>query len=263
MFFKTNIYVYLFFFIYLFFFKSIFINTHLLDSFFRVNFNDSFLNLYSFFWTNFWYLILFYLLLFCIILILIFNFNLFFFLFLIILFLYNFEINNFFLNNLQFINLNSIILNFNVFLLNNINKYHPFLFYISTLLILLIFLYLSFYYVINLFYFNKEFNFFKINSIFKKIFYINILSLFLGSWWALQEGSWGGWWNWDASETLGLLVLISAILFFHLISNYDNFMNNFYFLFLWILFIVLTYYFIQLNFDLVSHNFGIKFFFFF
>ena len=41
------------------------------------------------------------------------------------------------------------------------------------------------------------------------------ITLYFGGWWALQEGSWGGWWNWDASEVLGLITLLYLILAVH------------------------------------------------
>lgn len=92
---------------------------------------------------------------------------------------------------------------------------------------------------------------------------VSFLALWLGSWWALQEGTWGGWWNWDASETFGLLVPISILAFVH--TQYklnDSNLSSLKAVSLGLL-ITLSYFFIQLNFDLTSHNFGAKFFFFF
>jgi cytochrome c biogenesis factor len=36
------------------------------------------------------------------------------------------------------------------------------------------------------------------NKIKLAIYFLSILllGLILGGWWAYQEGSWGGWWNW-------------------------------------------------------------------
>jgi len=91
----------------------------------------------------------------------------------------------------------------------------------------------------------------------------NCLALGLGSWWAFQEGTWGGWWNWDSSEVFGLEFFLLILYIIHTSWRYFNSLN-------WIISIswqlcavLLTYFFIQLNFDLVSHNFGVKFFFFF
>ena len=120
------------------------------------------------------------------------------------------------------LNLNIYSENFNNLLINSINKYHPLLLYISIFV---------FYFTILLFYyFLKKPNyvlFLKI-QIFIKFFIQNyikyiIFSLFLGSFWALQEGSWGGWWNWDPSEVLGLLILFFYIYFFHKKYNFLNY----------------------------------------
>lgn len=178
-------------------------------------------------------------------------------------FLYSFEITNYFLNNLNFNILNSFILNFNTFLLNNINKYHPFIFYLSVIFLFLFFLnFFNTHYLIN-FFFSKE-SFFSWQIYYGyMIFIFNIFALFLGSWWAMQEGSWGGWWNWDASETLGLLILFFSLILLHYSYKYSYYFNYFYIFLIFLFFIIFIYYFIQLNFDLVSHNFGIKFFYFF
>ena len=245
----------IFFFIFIFFFCKIFtINSNILDFFFKVNFNDSYFNLYSFFWTNFWYLPIF----FFFILFLFFNLKLK--LLLLLFILYSLEITSISISNFNLFKFNSIIFNFNVFLLNSINKYHPFIFYVSSLLVLAIYKYcLNF----NDNLFSFENNFFKIFFYFNFIFYFNFVSLFLGSWWAMQEGSWGGWWNWDASETLGLLILFFFFSYLHYKINIFYTLNIFYYFITFTLFIIFIYYFVQLNFDLVSHNFGIKFFFFF
>lgn len=104
------------------------------------------------------------------------------------------------------------------------------------------------------------------NQTFPKMWFVvtlNLIALLLGSWWALQEGTWGGWWNWDSSETFGLEVSLLTLLLIHS-SPKSSFSSN-----LRIRHLLLTcafvgsYFFIQLNFELVSHNFGSKFFFFF
>jgi len=92
---------------------------------------------------------------------------------------------------------------------------------------------------------------------------INLTALFMGSWWALQEGTWGGWWNWDSSETLGFEVSLFSLALLHsftYISHQTRFMIR---ALVSLCFFIATYFFIQLNFELVSHNFGSKFFFFF
>lgn len=83
-------------------------------------------------------------------------------------------------------------------------------------------------------------------------------TLFLGSWWALQEGSWGGWWNWDPSEVFGLVLMLFLVKIIH---NYLYSKNSLIFFFeirIFCSFLLCMYLFIQLNFNLVSHNFGIK-----
>lgn len=107
------------------------------------------------------------------------------------LILYYIELSDYWYINSMLLNLNIYSENFNNLLINSINKYHPLLLYISIFV---------FYFTILLFYyFLKKPNYFlflKI-QIFIKFFIQNyikyiIFSLFLGSFWALQEGSWGG-----------------------------------------------------------------------
>jgi cytochrome c biogenesis factor len=150
----------------------------------------------------------------------------------------------------------------NLLLSNNLNKYHPYLFYMSVALggglVLSGFL--------------NRFNFltFALNSAIRYYrrystvtLILNLTSLFMGSWWALQEGTWGGWWNWDASEVLGLLVTVGVLAHLHTIYSVISTTQVQDKLILFSFITLLGYAFIQLNFDLVSHNFGSKFFFFF
>jgi len=92
---------------------------------------------------------------------------------------------------------------------------------------------------------------------------LNSFALFLGSWWAFQEGTWGGWWNWDPSEVLGLLVLLTILLISHKPQNYLNIWSLLQKTFVGVMLFIWVYFFTQLNFDLVSHNFGNRFTFFF
>jgi len=165
--------------------------------------------------------------------------------------------------NNYFIMINQSYSSFNILLANNLNKYHPGLFYTSLitsfLLVVSILTGLSpnyqlfkYTYIIN---YSFKWNYLSLFS--------NLTALFMGSWWALQEGTWGGWWNWDPSEVFGLLVMINGLLFIHQ-SNSHIFYTKSGLKLNALLFISLFFYFfIQLNFDLVSHNFGSKFFFFF
>lgn len=150
---------------------------------------------------------------------------------------------------------------FNNLLSNPLNKYHPVLFFSSYI----------FFYNINL-YTNYFTNFRNFNNA-RKYQYTNYLnlstkvniywlvisfSLYLGSWWAIQEGSWGGWWNWDASEVFGLIILTLLLVLFHLKLT-PNFLltwllNTYYFS----LVIMFVYTILQMSYSLVSHNFGLS-----
>lgn len=68
-----------------------------------------------------------------------------------------------------------------------------------------------------------------------------------------------GWWNWDASEVLGLIVSLICLTNIHSLYSTNNIFQNNERFFILILLFILTYFFIQLNFDLISHNFGSKF----
>ena len=90
-----------------------------------------------------------------------------------------------------------------------------------------------------------------------------MVALSLGGVWAFQEASWGGFWNWDSSETFGALFLLSLVYLIHTKTTFNNWHLVSYYL-LWSTFsLTITYCFIQMNFELTSHNFGTKFFHFF
>jgi hypothetical protein len=85
----------------------------------------------------------------------------------------------------------------------------------------------------------------------------------LGGWWAYQEGNWGGWWNWDPSETFAFLLTLRILFLWHnytpFISTNERFLsglNN-------SLILLCIFLFIQINFAIVSHNFGLRFLSFF
>ena len=143
----------------------------------------------------------------------------------------------------------------NLLLTNILNKIHPFLYYSG----LLIFFFTTLGILWNCFFFQK-FNystqFYTYKQVWLTGFFLTTTALFLGSWWALQEGTWGGWWNWDPSETLGLLTLLVYLLLFHKSKNLLNF--EFYLLLLKLILIFFTIYFffIHINFTSLSHNFG-------
>ncbi len=181
---------------------------------------------------------------------------------LVVYLIYNLEILDFLILNLHFNTFDINITSTNLLLTNNLNKYHPLIFYISVILLFNLLLHLS-----VTFFHNSVFNLSRISiytyfSIYN-ITSVNLCALFLGSWWALQEGTWGGWWNWDPSEVLGLLFTLTGLLYIHSNPHYFTYILNIYRVGSTIILIMISYLFIQLNFDLVSHNFGSKFFFFF
>ena len=151
---------------------------------------------------------------------------------------------------------------FNNLLTNELNKYHPPIFYTSVIF----FTYFTYQTLLRSIVtntFNISYVLQTTSFMWLKIIGVNLLALALGSWWALQEGTWGGWWNWDPSETLGLLVTLSTLLILHypmylgLLLKLKHLQQLTWYLF------ALTYFFIQLNFEIVSHNFNFKPFFFF
>lgn len=239
-------------------------STWIFDFITRVNLNESFLNIFNFFWTSFLYLPLFFATWFLIFWLLshLQSYQLIISLNLVLLIGYSFEsFDTLTLNyHADCFELDNSALN--LLLSNNLNKYHPFLFYMSVALgsslILAGFL--------------GRFNSLLFSTNLVTLYYrryviaalvLNLLSLFMGSWWALQEGTWGGWWNWDASEVLGLLVTMGMLYHLHTPSFAASSIQVQDKSTLLGLVTLLSYSFIQLNFDLVSHNFGSKFFFFF
>lgn len=230
----------------------------------RINVNDSFINLFNFFWTTLLYLPSFFFIL---------GFLTFSYkpsnnvpyytvLYVLLLFIYNSELTDFLIlnNSLQNNNLNFTIVN--LLLTNNLNKYHPFIFYVSVWLFWSSWFFTSFRQTTTPL-FNDSFITTTLNRTWKGATLWNVVALFLGSWWALQEGTWGGWWNWDPSEVLGLLFMIIGVIFIHSIPQPQYWLLQQKKLILLLFFTLFSYVFIQLNFDLVSHNFGSKFFFFF
>lgn len=144
---------------------------------------------------------------------------------------------------------------FNILLSNSINKFHPALFYVSLLLITIA-------QPNNLFstklHYSQKRDHKELTYFTNKSVRIIIFTLFLGSWWALQEGSWGGWWNWDPSEVFGLVVMLLHLNNLHRKINITNFTDSVTYINLAWKLTLLVYVFIQFNFDLVSHNFGTR-----
>ena len=216
--------------------------------------NDFYLNSFYVLWTSFWYIPTFML-----ILLLIFSLNttllnrfstgifIYFLLICLLTHYQNLNAHNFLQDNLGE--------HFNILLSNSINKFHPALFYTSLLIVVGVYT-SSIIIPTNSFTMNtliKSFSYYTNKSII-----IIIFTLFLGSWWALQEGSWGGWWNWDPSEVLGLLVMLIHLVYLHRNVKLYNYITSVQYINLCWQLIFFAYIFIQFNFDLVSHNFGTR-----
>ena len=150
----------------------------------------------------------------------------------------------------------------NTLLTNTMNRYHPFIFYVSVSLLALAISYAHTLRGSLVPFMSSTFTAIQLKVSWSALI-INLSALWMGSWWALQEGTWGGWWNWDASETFGLAISLLILWATHSRSSISDRAILSVKSMLSLYFITLSYYFIQLNFDLTSHNFGAKFFFFF
>ena len=151
----------------------------------------------------------------------------------------------------------------NILLSNTLNRYHPCVFYIS---VAALFSSLIHHFRFDFHILAQTASFTRPTHIHTSELFVpvlNFLALWMGSWWALQEGTWGGWWNWDPSEMFGLLGGLLGLAFFHSRKTLLNPLVSLHRTLLAAIVFISTYFFIQLNFDLVSHNFGSKFFFFF
>lgn len=179
------------------------------------------------------------------------------------LLVYLVEVQDYLFVNLYYGEISNNYWSFNLLLTNNLNKYHPHLFYASTwsLLLLLIYQRYNAYLQTPTFILTESIK--KVRELTYFTGLLNSFALFLGSWWAFQEGTWGGWWNWDPSEVLGLLVLLITLLISHKVQNYLSTWSLLQKTFVGVILFLWVYFFTQLNFDLVSHNFGNRFTFFF
>ena len=237
--------------------------SNILDALTRLNANDPFVGSYYFWWTNltylpafFFWLVLYYWMQSHFALNLTSTVVIFFY-----ALTYSTEVVDFV--PLTYLNSSTFYTNFgsNQLLSNALNKYHPLVLYLS----FIVFFSFAWRYL-NLHMNGKTFNVVMSQGSLKGVWYaivINFVALWMGSWWALQEGTWGGWWNWDASEMFGLMVSLALLSLMHSettpSSHYLLVMKSIFF----VVAIVASYFFMQLNFELVSHNFGSKFFFFF
>jgi hypothetical protein len=150
----------------------------------------------------------------------------------------------------------------NALLSNSLNKYHPLLLYWSSFLCFVTTFALVMTYL-PLVKFERNLNIWSYQILMFRVLTLNFIALALGSWWALQEGTWGGWWNWDASEVLGLLILLVVLWSIHTRQTINNVAKVVELALISLLFVVLSYYTLQLNFELTSHSFGSRFTYFF
>lgn len=150
----------------------------------------------------------------------------------------------------------------NALLSNSLNKYHPLLLYWSSFLCFITSFTLLWAYL-PLLKFERNWNISNYQNLMFRVLTVNFIALALGSWWALQEGTWGGWWNWDASEVLGLLILLVALWGMHTRQTINNLVKVAELLSISLLLVILSYYTLQLNFELTSHSFGSRFTYFF
>lgn len=236
----------------------------LLDFNTRISPNDAYAGTYYFWWTNLTYLPLFF---FAIVLLLLLccsrpYFRAYCLLTVLAYTLYPLELVDYLALNAHYGTTTYGAYALNTLLTNTMNRYHPLIFYVSTSLLALA---ISFAYALR----GNFVPFIHPASLTLSIkigwlaLIVNLSALWMGSWWALQEGTWGGWWNWDASETFGLAISLLILWTTHSRSSISNRSPLAIKSTLSLYFVTLSYYFIQLNFDLTSHNFGAKFFFFF
>jgi hypothetical protein len=234
---------------------------YLTDLPFRVLLNNSIINLFNVFWTSITYLTLFALTL----LFLLSQWynnvlSLPYLTLIVFLFIYSWSLSDLLLLNSNFVTNSLITSDINLLLSNNLNKYHPYILYMSTFLLLI-----TLTPTLTLLWnrYQIPYHLLRLSIFSDKIFFWNIIALLLGSWWALQEGTWGGWWNWDTSEVLGLIVLIISLILTHQVPRMYFFAwrlsNNLLYLYLLTLFFLL----LQLNFELTSHSFGSRISYFF
>ena len=234
-------------------------SSYLIDIYQRNSSNEFIFSNFFFFWTSLWYL---YFAIFLSLLILIFLrlrfssliYTCLLLFYIIFIFIFFIEIHN-------TVTIDSFksFFNFslNKLLHNGTNKIHPFILYMSLVCFLDKFLSWSFYFNIV----NKHTK----NSIISHGFatyyrslLLIITALFLGSWWALQEGSWGGWWNWDISEIFGLLIFYRILLILHTKLYWSSQYFNYWYGYVTTLLIVIFYLVMQINFELSAHDFGFK-----
>lgn len=105
----------------------------------------------------------------------------------------------------------------NMALLNGILNIHPWITFMCYSLLL--------FFLISFFFRKDDIKrwFFRKNFVKYRLIILVTCSIFLGSYWAFQELSWGGWWNWDIVELISL-----NLFFFSLLIAHNNYINIFY-----------------------------------
>lgn len=230
----------------------------------RVEVNDAWVNLLYFFWTSATYLPIFF---FSVGGVILFSYtskptSFIWGLGLILFCLYSTEWGDFLALNMNPFTLDITHTEINLLLTNSLNKYHPGLFFVS---VIWFFSSLNLQ-VRNIHYFPTFYSNHVVTVLPKyslALTFFNMIALVLGSWWAFQEGTWGGWWNWDASEVLGLIIGVFGLYMFHHSLTWSTIQVTFIQVNLFSLVFLLSYFFTQLNFELISHNFAPIFLLFF
>jgi hypothetical protein len=172
------------------------------------------------------------------------------------------EINDLTLLNQNWYFSNYTNIGLNGLLTNSLNYYHPLILYSSFFsLVSILFLYNDSYYSYK--YYSYSLYLYLSYYLRQVSATLSLLALFLGSWWAAQEGTWGGWWNWDTSEVLGWLVLLYFFILAHSVIQCQSILVFRSKQLLLCKGMLLTYLLVQVSFELTAHNFGIKFFYFF
>ena len=238
-------------------------NSNIIDFNLRIISNDTICNYLNFFWTSTTYLIIFSNLLLILTLLRFFlQINLINNLLLMILFFVASEVNDFLTVNIQGFISTSLDSDINLLLQNNLNKYHPYILYVSAFFFIHI-CYGSYLHFISTSKFTNCLRTYYYLVLNLKSLLWNSCALFLGSWWALQEGTWGGWWNWDTSEVLGLVIFLNTSYNLHFFPKiYSSF-----FLYNRVLkqtsLLISFFILLQLSFEITSHSFGSRLSYFF
>lgn len=147
-------------------------------------------------------------------------------------------------------------MHYNFLLLNPINQYHPnmFLFLVS-LVYVLAGLLLSGGLSHSLRY-TTPLKSSMVRRTSLKFTLIGCFTAFLGSWWAFQEGSWGGWWNWDLSEYFSLIIVFFYTTIIHNKLCRVNQLTFYSRLTSFLVLTVVLHFFVQYNLTNTSHAFG-------